>query len=138
MLSQTVQEPPARPQYGKASVLQAPFEQQPPEHELASHVQAPETHSVPPAQGAQAAPPVPHMGVVGDSHVEPLQHPVGQVSSRHAGHTPPLQWPGAQSSHEPPPDPHAPSALPGWHVLPEQHPVGHEAASQTHTPPWHS
>ncbi len=46
--------------------------------------------------------------------------------------------PVAHVWHVPPLPPHAPVVLPGWHVLPWQHPVEHEAASQMHLPLEHT
>lgn len=46
--------------------------------------------------------------------------------------------PVAHIWHAPPLAPHAAVVLPGWHVLPWQQPVGHEAASQTHLPLEHA
>jgi hypothetical protein len=110
-------------------------------------------------QDTHAAPAVPHASTDATSHTLPWQHPVGHDVDVQA-HIPPTHaWPGAHSV--PPPHVHAPavqaSDLVASHaeqvtpftphvgdddivhvVPPTQHPVGHDAASQTHAPPTHA
>jgi len=44
------------------------------------------------------------------------------------------QPPAGQVWQSRPPIPHAPSTFPGWQVLPEQHPLGHDVPSHTQAP----
>jgi hypothetical protein len=108
-----------------------------------------------------AEPPEPQLATDAAVHTAPLQQPLGQLTPSHAPpvHTPPVQlWPAAHEGLEPqrhwpvaeqrlafvgshamqesPPAPQLASSR-GLQVLPEQQPVGHEVASQTHRPPTH-
>jgi hypothetical protein len=75
-----------------------------------------------------AAPPVPHIPAVGgEMHVEPLQHPFGQVASEHPLQTPAVQVPPPHTWHALPPIPHAEGASVVTHCpAAEQQPLGHE------------
>lgn len=109
------------------------------------------------SHATQVSPPTPHDVRFRTVHVEPLQHPAGQLVASHA-HWPPTQrWPVAQAG--PPPQPQLPlvhesvrvrsqvaheaPAAPqleieaALHVEPTQHPAAHDAASHTHAPPAH-
>jgi hypothetical protein len=84
----------------------------------------------------QALPPAPHVAVAGVWQVDAVQHPSGQWQ--------PLQEPESQVSPEghgaqaAPAPPHWLLVLPGSHVVPLQHPVGHEVELHTHWPATHA
>jgi hypothetical protein len=129
--------------------------QHPSGHELASHTQAPPTHSWPLPQGApvphlqapaeehpsdfsashemQALPPTPQAVIERGLQLGPEQHPVAQFMAQ-PEHVPLLQVsPDGQLAHALPPLPHWVSPLPASHTLPLQHPV-HEVRSHTQLP----
>ena len=130
--------------------------QHPVGQEVASQTHAPPTqrwpapHAAPPPQvqppamqpsallGSQdthAPPPAPH--VVGEAvwHVEPVQHPSGQVVALQPAQAPvALQPPPPQSSQVEPPLPQNASSSPARQVVPSQQPA-HESPSQTQAPP---
>jgi hypothetical protein len=79
-------------------------------------------------------PPNPHESMDRWLHVDPEQQPVVHVVAQPV-HAPDAQlWPFGQLVQALPPEPQAPSVLPAWHVVPAQHPVGHETPSQTQAP----
>lgn len=69
-------------------------------------------------------------------HVVPEQQPALQLAAVHPAQTPASQLAAPQLWQAPPPAPQALLVLPGWQVVPAQHPDGHDAALQTHAPPW--
>jgi hypothetical protein len=119
--------------------LQQPLHAPPP------HVHAPLEHDWPPPQGPQALPLVPHVELfwmaIG-THVFPEQQPPEHDDGVHL-HVPLVvsqAWPVPQGAHVAPPMPHEVDDSPanGSHVPAEpplQQPLGHDVASQTHTPP---
>lgn len=106
-----VQVPPSIPQVDADACMHTLFWQHPARHDAALHTQLPLTHSRPvvhagPVPQAQApavqrseweshvehAPPfAPHAPADGVVHVDPEQHPAGQVVELHPAHAPPLQ-----------------------------------------------
>jgi hypothetical protein len=121
-----------------------------PEHDVVSQKHAPPMHTWSDAHGAplvphwqtpavqvsvvaghwrQPPPPTPHCEELAVTHVPPVQHPSGHVSSRQLGQTPEVHDPGRQLSHAAPPEPQLPSSSPVSHVAPLQHPA-HEVVSQ--------
>jgi hypothetical protein len=95
---------------------------------------APATHAVPatlPAHGPHIAPPDPHCVALSDvspTHVVPLQQPA-HIVPLHAHAPATHDCPMPQIEQAPPPAPHAPGALPIWHMpVASQHPVGHVVA----------
>ena len=86
--------------------------QQPPVHEIASHTHAPDTQRCP----------APHIPLAPQVHA-----PAVQRSARV----------GSQLVHAPPAIPQL-VALAGWHVDPEQHPLGQLVAHSAHVPPVHA
>ncbi len=148
--------PPEAPHADSEGAVQVVPEQQPLAHVSEQPVQLPATQLSPALQVAQAEPPVPHaVAEVPVWQTFAWQQPLGQLAwlqmqapathaspAPHGGllphwQLPPLQLSAFVASHAPqlaPPVPHV--ALDGaLHTLPEQHPEGHEAASQTQTPP---
>jgi hypothetical protein len=119
--------------------------QQPLGHVLASHAHTPvvRSHRLF-AQEAHAAPPLPHCEPdceVNVTHALPLQHPFAHDVASHT-HAPVVvlhSWPVVHTPQAAPAEPHVvfDSDAYGTHVLPLQHPFGHEVASQTHCPPLH-
>jgi hypothetical protein len=106
---QAVHDAPPVPQVLVEAASQWTPEQQPFGHDVASHTHAP----------FEQCCPVPHAAPPPHAHVPPLPQPS------------PLE---PQLVHAPPSVPHAPA--PGvTHVVPEQHPVGHELALHTQAPP---
>ncbi len=112
------------------------------------------------AQLVHAAPPFPHAAVVVASsamHVVPVQQPVQQLFAKHLPvllaqlvvsatallvHTPLLHASVVQSfeslqlPHAAPPLPQTVVLdVPGWHIVPSQHPVQHWPASHLPVPP---
>ena len=92
---------------------------------------APELHTCPELQAAQAAPPFPHCDVdwaVSATQVLPLQHPPGQVVALHGvTQAPEVQdWPAEQALQAVPPLPHWATvcADPATQVVPLQQPLG--------------
>jgi hypothetical protein len=84
----------------------------------------------------QAAPLVPHVVKDDVSHAAPAQHPVGQFWGVHPVHTCDVQvWGEGQPEQVEPCVPHAAVVVPAMQTFPLQHPLGHELALQTHTPP---
>ena len=91
------------------------------------------------SHAAQATAPMPHVtNDEGVLHVEPEQQPAAQFVELHPLHVP-LAVQVCGLGHDwqaPPPLPHALIVSPFWQVLvlPSQHPLGHDAPSQTHLP----
>lgn len=109
MIPQVVQVPPPEPQLASERATQVFPAQQPLAHEVASHTQLPETQTWPEPHAA----PAPH------AHAPAAVH----ESAREELHV----------VQAPPAEPHL--ANEGeTHVAPSQQPLGHEVASQTHTP----
>jgi hypothetical protein len=131
--------------------------QHPAGHEVASQMHAPAMHRwpllhavfppqvhAPPAEQpsvsvashiTHAAPPAPHVAGLAGWHSVPEQHP---LEHWHPLHAPAAHVsPDGHALHALPAAPHRDVAVPGSHVLPLQHPVGHDVASQTHCPPAH-
>lgn len=128
--------------------------QQPLGHDVASHTHMPSMHRWPLAHGApdphahepavqrsarsgsqamHAPPDVPQVARLGALHVEPEQHPVGQLAAQ-PSHTPAVQPPPPQLWHAPPPTPHCAGEVPASHVPSvRQHP-GQLAPSHSHMP----
>ncbi len=154
--AQAAQAAPAVPQVVIAGAVHTPLAaQQPFGHEAALQEQVPATQLVPathaglvpqrqpPASAqlsaraashvTQAAPPPPQAAKEPVVHVDPEQQPE-QFVGLQLLQTPPPQGPVPQSWHMAPPLPHEAAAVPGKQVVPEQHPVGHDVASQTHAP----
>jgi hypothetical protein len=144
LLPHTVQLPPAVPHAVGDWDMHIPPEQQPLGHDAALQTHAPPTHSSPWPQAGplpHVHPPVdehpsapgPHgvhpapigaqAGAVNGVQTDPVQHPVGQEVLLQFVHVPPLQIWFEHGLHRPPPDPHAPSWLPGSHEAPLQHPL---------------
>jgi hypothetical protein len=118
VLSQAEQEPPLTPQAVNEGARQAPFAQQPDEHDCGLQVHAPETQAVPalhavPAPQAhspvieqlsatdgsharQAAPPDPQVVVDEGEQVEPEQQPLAHSAWLQPLQIPPEQMPPAQ------------------------------------------
>ena len=108
VIPQATHAPPAGAHVPAEAGKQMLLAQQPPGHEVASHTQPPETQRCPAPQAA--CPPQ-------------LQLPAVQLLAV-----------APQSTHAPPPLPHAPTAG-VVQTLPLQQPLGQEAALQTQTPP---
>jgi len=109
---------PPMPHVAKAGTVQTLLTQQPLGHAFALHTQAPATQFVPAPQDApapqrhapvaeqlserdishvtQAAAPVPHVASDPIVHVEPEQHPLGQLAGLQLLQTPPPQGPSPQ------------------------------------------
>lgn len=124
-------------------------------------VQAPDAEHPSPEvpHEAQLAPPVPHAVDDGEVQILPWQHPSGQDEALHT-HAPPTQaCPAPHAPVDPhehlpptqplvvaelqvlqadPPLPHSDSDGDVTHVVPSQHPPGHEVALQTQVPPEHT
>jgi hypothetical protein len=154
---QVAHAPPFLPQLARLGVSQVLPEQQPvvhvcahPWHTLLTQVLAPHE--------AQAAPPEPHAPCWLPGWQTPLasQQPPGQLAASqtqapetqarpapHGAPLPQLHTPlkqvsavsALQTLQAPPPAPQV-AREGGLHVVPLQHPAGHEVASQTHSPPW--
>jgi hypothetical protein len=74
----------------------------------------------------------------GTLHVDPAQHPDGQVVTLHPSHAPASQCcPLGHAAHADPAAPHDTSLTPLLHTSPSQHPV-HDAALQRQTPSTHA
>lgn len=150
------QAPPPVPQFVADAVSHVVPLQQPVGQDAALQAQAPLTHAWPAAhlappphvqlpvpsqpsalmpQPTHAPPPAPHAAAEGVVHVVPVQHPFGQVVALQLAHVPALQMRFPQFWQRPPPAPHVPCWLPGWHAAPEQHPE-QDVGSQTHAPFW--
>jgi hypothetical protein len=107
-------------------------------------LQVSDVHGLPSLQLVQLAPFLPHApGRFPATQAVPFQQPVQQTPLRHFP-APPLQLvlsgtsaraqapatqlsvlqslPSSQFAHAPPALPHLATAVPGWHVLPSQHP----------------
>jgi hypothetical protein len=113
--------------------------QQPFGHEAASHTHCPPAQVWPAAHATHARPLEPHEVVVSAASAshppmlvqQPAQDPPPQE------HEPLVHVsPEPQAAHAAPPVPQTPDDCPvnGTHVLPLQHPLGHEAASHAHCP----
>jgi hypothetical protein len=124
------------------------------------HLQAPpeQRSEFADAQVLHAPPPVPQADVDCGSHTLPLQQPVGHdvalhtqlpptqaCPMAHCWPEPQLQLPPAQESARPDAQPmHVAPLPPHWvvvgivHVVPAQHPLGHEVALHTQAPLTHS
>jgi hypothetical protein len=113
---------------------------------VALHAHVPVVVSQAPfGQEAQAAPAAPHSPAdcaEYGTHVLPLQQPFGQdvASQTHCPVVVLHSWPVAHAAQLAPAAPHDPpfSDAYGTHVLPLQHPFGHDVASHTQRPPLHS
>ena len=120
---QSTQALPPVPQADSDEVVQAPPTQQPEGHVVALQVPASAVAQAPPSQ-RQAPPtqvaPAAHGALPPQAHV-PLEEQRSAAV-------------GLQAVQVAPPVPQAP-ADGGWQAFPEQHPVGHEVALQTHAPP---
>jgi hypothetical protein len=157
VVPQLVHMAPAVPHAVADGVVHVVPEQQPLEHEVALHTHTPPEHAWPVAHAAappqvqapvaeqpsavmpqllHVAPPVPQAAAEGMVQVVPEQQPPGQLAALQPLHAPMLQvWPVGHIVQLPPAAPHALGSVPGWHVLPWQHPFGHDVASQAHVPP---
>jgi hypothetical protein len=155
-----VQPVPSVPQVPKPEVVQLPLEsQQPFGHDVELQTQVPLEQICPASHGApvphlqappvqrsavvdehvvHAAPPVPHVPIEGVSHVAPTQHPLVHVVLHpvHAWFTQFSVLP--QAPHAEPPLPHALLEVPTMHVVPEQHPFGHDVPLHTQAPLTHA
>lgn len=100
------------------------------------HRHSPPTHAsaLPATQGSQRSPSTPQLSTLIGLHVDPVQHPSGQIVASHSpAHTPPTHAP-LHASQALPPAPHAELASPGRHAPPaSQHPKGQDVVSHTHT-----
>jgi len=77
-----------------------------------------------------AAPPEPHDVVDSAAHVDPEQHPLGQVVALQPVHAPPVQAPPLQSWQAAPPVPQLMPLVPARQVVPEQQPLGQDVRSR--------
>jgi hypothetical protein len=85
-----------------------------------------------------ADPEVPQLPGPGGSQFAPAQQPDGQLLAVHDVQTPVRQFcEVGQGEHMVPPDPQYVLLLPGSHVVPLQHPPGHDVPSQTQEPMTH-
>lgn len=139
MQAPALQHPPA--QLVELQTQAPPTQARPgPQAAFAPHLQAPPTQvsAEVALQAVQATPPAPHAAAELVWQTPFRQHPEAQLEGPQ-----PLQallahvWGEGQLWHAPPAFPHAPVAVPGWHWLPAQHPVGQLAPLQTQTPPTH-
>ncbi len=89
------------------------------------------------SHATHAMPPFPHVACDcrgGPLQLTPEQQPVRQVDAQ-PEHAPFVQLsPLGHWLQAPPPLPHAPVVVPGWHCPPTQHPVPHDTRSHTHIP----
>jgi hypothetical protein len=152
-LSQATQVPPAAPQLETDRAAHVDPMQQSPGQDAASQMHWPPAHLCPAtqagplpqahspceeqlsarllSQAVQAPPFLPHAATEGALHSLPAQHPSVHLAVQLL-HAPEVHVsPMGHALHAPPPAPHAPGVLPGSHVDPLQHPVGHDLASQT-------
>jgi len=129
--------PSQQPVHDVASQTQRlPTHRCPPEHALCPpHVQSPAAEQPSAAiapHAMHAPPPAPHVDADGTLQVVPVQHPLGHMQLLHA---PAAQVsPAGQEEQVRPALPHVLATLPGSHVPPLQHPVGHDVASHVHCP----
>ncbi len=87
----------------------------------------------------QAPPSTPHWpAVVAVMHVEPLQHPLGQVAALQPEQAWPTHMPPPHEAHCAPPVPHSVATLPGRQAAPAQQPPGQLAALHAHAPDSHA
>jgi hypothetical protein len=155
--SQATQVDPPDPHVATERSLHVAPLQQPLGHDCPSQTQRPPAHRCPLAQAGpaphahspdaehpsarvasqatHALPPAPQVETEGALHVVPVQQPEGQSQPAQAprAHASPCGH-GEQAC---PALPHARGSLPGLQVVPWQHPVVQEVASQTHRPAEH-
>jgi hypothetical protein len=155
--SQLTHSAPAAPQLETLEGLQvAPAQQPSGQLLLLQPLQRPPVQLSPAGHASQALPPTPHDdGVMPGRHTPAAQHPSGQEAPSqtqvlpmqrwpvaHTGPTPQRQSPAdeqlsacsSQTEQVAPPAPHEPSERVAQ-VVPRQHPLGQDTASQTHWPP---
>ena len=144
---------PAAPHWASVRVSHVVPWQQPSGHDVPSHTHRPAAQRWPAPHGAlspqvhvpvaeqpsvsaashamQTLPPAPHVAaLVGEWQSTPVQQPSGQWQP---AQTPAVHAsPDGQVAQATPAPPHCAVVLPGSHVLPLQHPVGHEAGLHTH------